>query len=127
VEQLLLPPDRLADEYVGKIKINCCGTGKLKKDPEGFFSAGIGGPSILNNAPHPNASKVLVNWLLTKEGQTAWLEPLFRSCSARLDMQDKCPREQKLAEGKAFFTFHRRSNVQYRVDAQLLVREIYGR
>jgi ABC-type Fe3+ transport system substrate-binding protein len=27
---------------------------------------------LVNNAPHPNAAKVFINWLLTKEGQTAW-------------------------------------------------------
>jgi len=27
-----------------------------------------------NRAPHPNAAKMFVNWLLTKEGQTAWCE-----------------------------------------------------
>ncbi|MEK7215687.1 MAG: extracellular solute-binding protein, partial [Chloroflexota bacterium] len=28
----------------------------------------------LDRAPHPNASKLFVNWLLTKEGQSAWAE-----------------------------------------------------
>ena len=27
---------------------------------------------LVNNAPHPNAAKVFINWLLTKDGQTAW-------------------------------------------------------
>lgn len=27
---------------------------------------------LLNRAPHPNAAKVFINWLLTKEGQTSW-------------------------------------------------------
>ena len=27
---------------------------------------------LVNNAPHPNAAKVFINWLLTKEGQMAW-------------------------------------------------------
>jgi iron(III) transport system substrate-binding protein len=30
--------------------------------------------SYFNRAPHPNAAKVAVNWLLSKEGQTAWLD-----------------------------------------------------
>src|SRR5947208_10370228 len=30
--------------------------------------------SFFNRAPHPNAAKVAVNWLLSREGQTAWLE-----------------------------------------------------
>ena len=30
--------------------------------------------SHFNRAPHPNAAKVAVNWLLSREGQTAWLD-----------------------------------------------------
>jgi len=30
--------------------------------------------SYFNRAPHPNASKVAINWLLSREGQTAWLD-----------------------------------------------------
>src|SRR5215831_18737498 len=30
--------------------------------------------SLFNRAPHPNAAKVAVNWLLSREGQTAWLD-----------------------------------------------------
>ena len=30
--------------------------------------------SSFNRAPHPNAAKVAINWLLSREGQTAWLD-----------------------------------------------------
>ena len=30
--------------------------------------------SFFNRAPHPNAAKVAVNWLLSRDGQAAWLE-----------------------------------------------------
>jgi iron(III) transport system substrate-binding protein len=30
--------------------------------------------SYFNRAPHPNAAKVAANWLLSREGQTAWLD-----------------------------------------------------
>ena len=30
--------------------------------------------SLLNRAPHSNAAKVAINWLLSKEGQSTWLE-----------------------------------------------------
>jgi iron(III) transport system substrate-binding protein len=30
--------------------------------------------SLFSRAPHPNAAKVAVNWLLSREGQTAWLD-----------------------------------------------------
>jgi iron(III) transport system substrate-binding protein len=30
--------------------------------------------SFFNRAPHPSAAKLAINWLLSREGQTAWLE-----------------------------------------------------
>lgn len=30
--------------------------------------------SLFSRAPHPNAAKVAVNWLLSREGQTTWLD-----------------------------------------------------
>jgi len=30
--------------------------------------------SYFNHAPHPTAAKVAINWLLSREGQTAWLD-----------------------------------------------------
>ncbi|HSE87421.1 MAG TPA: extracellular solute-binding protein [Candidatus Binatia bacterium] len=35
-------------------------------------SPASGGLSIFNRAPHPNAAKVYINWLLSKEGQTLY-------------------------------------------------------
>ena len=34
------------------------------------ISPASGGLSIFNRAPHPNAAKIYINWLLSKEGQT---------------------------------------------------------
>lgn len=34
-----------------------------------YVSVGNGGPILLKNAAHPNAARLLVNWLLSKEGQ----------------------------------------------------------
>jgi len=36
------------------------------------MSAGWGSVMVADRAPHPNAAKVYLNWLLSKEGQTAW-------------------------------------------------------
>ncbi len=40
---------------------------------EGVYLAQFsGGTVLINRAPHPNAAKVFLNWLLSKKGQTAW-------------------------------------------------------
>ncbi len=36
------------------------------------LSAGGGTVSLVDSAPHPNAARVLINWLLSREGQTTW-------------------------------------------------------
>jgi iron(III) transport system substrate-binding protein len=36
------------------------------------------GIAVFQNAPHPNASKVFVNWFLSREGQIAWSEAWSR-------------------------------------------------
>ncbi len=47
--------------------------------------AGSGCLAIFNKRPHPNAAKLFVNWLLTKEGQTVFVRG-FGNPSARLDV-----------------------------------------
>jgi iron(III) transport system substrate-binding protein len=44
------------------------------KNPEVPGSVYSGGDivALFNRAPHPNAAKLFVNWLLSKDGQTAW-------------------------------------------------------
>jgi iron(III) transport system substrate-binding protein len=36
------------------------------------LTAGSGAVALLDRAPHPNAAKVYVNWLLSRDGQIAW-------------------------------------------------------
>ena len=40
------------------------------KSPAESFSQGFGGVTLIDKAPHPNAAKVFINWILTKEVQT---------------------------------------------------------
>ena len=37
-----------------------------------YLTAGFGSVASMNRAPHPNAARVYINWLLSKEGQTEW-------------------------------------------------------
>lgn len=50
-----------------------------------FLDAGAGFVTFFDRAPHPAASKVFLNWLLSKEGQTMWSK-LANAQSARLDV-----------------------------------------
>ncbi|MGH7797557.1 MAG: ABC transporter substrate-binding protein [Candidatus Binatia bacterium] len=71
-------------------------------DPEhlkegGYITAGSGGVALINKAPHQNAAKVALNWLLSREGQIAY-QRIFTEGndgpdSLRIDIpKDKVPR-----------------------------------
>lgn len=51
----------------------------------GYASPGEGTMSLVNRPAHPNAAKVFINWLLTKEGQTIFSKASLLP-SARLDV-----------------------------------------
>lgn len=127
-----LPLGEISPEYRDKVITTCCGEGKKKSQISGFYGASISGPAVFTKPPHPNAAKIFINWLLTQEGQLAWNEPLFRTCSSRVDMIQKCvesdsPPPFVLEDGKAYITFHSQTNVQYRRAAQDIARDIFGR
>ena len=71
------------------------------------FSSGGGSLSLLNQAPHPNAAKVFINWFLSRRGQIA-LQKLGDTDdppnSRRIDIpKDDVPSGNRLApEGKYF-------------------------
>ncbi len=50
----------------------------------GYLTSGYGALSLINRAPHPNAAKVFINWMLTKEGQSAFAKGTGQPAS-RLD------------------------------------------
>jgi ABC-type uncharacterized transport system YnjBCD substrate-binding protein len=43
-------------------------------DYESYRFGGFGHVALINKAPRPNAARVFVNWLLSKEGQVKWQE-----------------------------------------------------
>jgi iron(III) transport system substrate-binding protein len=60
---------------------------------EGYYAAtGSGNLAILRNVPHPNASKVFVNWLLSKEGQTAFTKAMGQP-TRRFDVDTQWTKE----------------------------------
>lgn len=71
------------------------------------FSAGGGSLSLMNQAPHPNAAKVFVNWFLSRKGQMA-LQKLGDvddpANSRRIDIpKDGIPPDNRLQPGVKYF------------------------
>jgi iron(III) transport system substrate-binding protein len=46
------------------------------KDLGSYLTPGFGSAMYINRAPHPNAGTVFLNWLLSKEGQTAFVRAM---------------------------------------------------
>lgn len=67
------------------------------------MSAGWGSVMVADRAPHPNAAKVYLNWLLSKKGQTAW-QTHAGSASLRRDIPKDGVRAWNLpSEDKEYF------------------------
>jgi iron(III) transport system substrate-binding protein len=71
--------------------------------PEQFKEGGLvdptlGAVSLLNKAPHPNAAKVLMNWLLSREGQIAFQRQGANPNSMREDIskEEVAPRSRRV-------------------------------
>lgn len=58
-------------------------TGDFKEGT--YITSGLGSILALDKAPHPNAARVFLNWLLGKEGQTIWSKTA-ETPSRRLDV-----------------------------------------
>jgi len=55
-----------------------------------WLGSGAGHMGLINKAPNPNAAKVFVNWMLSREGQQAYTNATGAS-SARLDVEGGDP------------------------------------
>jgi ABC-type Fe3+ transport system substrate-binding protein len=56
--------------------------------------------SFFNQAPHPNAAQVAINWLLSREGQMTWLEYNFNSRSDYDSMREDIPKDKVSPRGR---------------------------
>ena len=77
-----------------------------------YVSMGNGGPVVIKNPPHPNATKVFVNWLLSKEGQEIYSLAQGQA-TRRLDVDTKSMEEFGIRAAKDYITvdeFHKREN-----------------
>ncbi len=68
-----------------------------------YIGAGSGGVALINKAPHPNAAKIGLNWLLSREGQMTYQRIFTQGNdgpdSLRIDIpKDKVPKGNRRPE-----------------------------
>ncbi len=69
-----------------------------------YVSMGNGGPVAIKNPPHPNAAKVLINWLLSKEGQEIYSLAQGQA-TRRLDVDTKSMEEFGIRAAKDYISW----------------------
>jgi iron(III) transport system substrate-binding protein len=77
-----------------------------------YVSMGNGGPVAIKNPPHPNAAKVLINWLLSKEGQEIYSLAQGQA-TRRMDVDTKSMEEFGIRAAKNYISveeFHKYEN-----------------
>jgi len=67
-------------------------------DPNGFSEGAFVGPTqgsaaLFNRAPHPNAAKVALNWLLSREGQIAYQTVYAKLGESNESMREDIPKD----------------------------------
>ena len=87
-------------------------------------TAGFGHLGLVDHAPHPNAAKLFVNWLLTREGQQLWQNAQFQ-VSVRNDLDDSAlPKEWLPVPGVEYFD---ESAWEFTVEQQPAIRAMMSR
>jgi iron(III) transport system substrate-binding protein len=72
------------------------------------LSSAFGSLALMNRAPHPNAAKVFINWLLSREGQTLFQKvisiPGDARNSRRIDVpKDHIPADEQRRDKMSYF------------------------
>ena len=118
-ELMILPDRRQVAEAVAKGKVHL-GIGAAYFNYLPFMKAGLpvealvpeegsqgshgsGNIAIIKNHPHPNAAKVFVNWLLSKEGQEVFTKAMGQP-TRRLDVDTKWLQESGIVAAKDALT-----------------------
>ena len=84
----------------------------LPEAKEGTYtSCGSGALSIVKNTPHPNAAKVFINWLLSKEGQEVYGRAMGQA-TRRLDVETRWLTELGTRPSKDFLTVEENNRLE---------------
>lgn len=90
-------------------------------------TAGFGSLALPQNYPHPNATKVYVNWLLSKEGQLAWAQATGTP-SRRVDVPtDFLDQDVLMKPGITYINTYSEEFQDNREKMMPLIFEVFGR
>jgi iron(III) transport system substrate-binding protein len=97
------------------------------KDYGAYLTPGFGSAMFVNRAPHPNAGKVFLNWLLTKEGQTVFSKGMGY-VSRRLDVPtDHVPSYWVPKDGVKYWPGYYEEDATMSPEQITFLKSIFGR
>lgn len=133
---LLAPSDGTLGQLLGRgLKL---GVLPEFKDHGTYVTASFGSAMLLNKNPHPSAAAVFLNWVLTKEGQTAWSKAMDHM-SRRLDVPTDHlppyiipPPDAKFFSGEPkpgdrYWLSYTEENVHRSAEETNILKELFGR
>jgi iron(III) transport system substrate-binding protein len=90
------------------------------------MATGFGSMALPSKAPHPNAARVYINWLLTREGQTLLAKGLAYA-SRRLDAPtDHLPAFMVPERGVSYFETDHADTLKLRAPVLALAKKVFG-
>lgn len=97
------------------------------KDIGTHIGSSFGTVMLINRAPQPNAAKIFMNWVLSKDGQTAWSKAMIHA-SRRLDVpHDHLPPYTiPKSSGKYWEGYTEEAQTRTPVEEKIL-KELFGR
>lgn len=90
-----------------------------------YTTVGGGTVGLIKNAPHPNAARIFINWLLTNEGQTLYARG-YGSPSRRLDVPNEGDPLKIPKPGIKLFNSEEEELILARPAQMKLAAEIFG-
>ena len=120
-------------DFLGRVAATCCGTGtgETANISGGIYTRGIGGATMHDDPPDPNAAKILLNWMGGEQGARDYLMgsgQYDRHCSARVDVQDICQSAEglRMEPNTPFLDFITSSTLWTRDEADVIAQEVLG-
>lgn len=90
---------------------------------EVYWASGSSGIGLFNRAPHPNAAKIYINWLLSRNGQIEWVKTLTNS--RRVDVPPSEPKSA-MKPGRVYHNAQAEDMIPQRRRIQQLAEEQLG-
>jgi len=133
---LLAPSDGVLGQLLGRgLKV---GIVPEFKEYGTYVTASFGSAMLLNKAPHRNAATIFLNWVLSKQGQTAWSKAMDH-VSRRMDVAtDHLPPYMIPPPNAKFFSgdpkpgdrywlSYTEENVKRSAEETKILKELFGR